>query len=110
MNKKSLISFLNEEDFVGVIQKQQEQFKKNNKTILFIEPYGAVLSLLKRGLSTGFNIIIFTACSDLRIVPLTLIDSVQLAIEVDTADQNQVLKLARLLSRDMQIDAVIPGF
>ena len=110
MSKKSLISFLNEEDFVGFIQKKQEQFQKNNKTILFIEPYGAVVSLLKRGLETGFNIIIFTACSDLRIVPLKLIDSVQLAIEVDTADQNQVLKLAQLLSRHMQIDAVIPGF
>lgn len=82
----------------------------DNKTILFIEPYGAILSLLNRGVTNGFNIILFTAHRDLRMVPKHILESVQSVIQIDTADETKVLTTVKELSEVTVINAVIPGF
>lgn len=83
---------------------------KNNKNIIFIEPYGASISLLQRGIERNFNIIILTAKKDFRIVPESIIAQAKLAIQVDTADDDEVLSVIRGLSELLNIHAVIPGF
>ena len=95
---------------ITVINKQLKTINPNQKTILFVQPYGSVLSLLQQGVSNNYNLIILTAQVDLRVVPVFIIEMVDLAIQVDTADNVAVLELVNILSKEMHIDAVIPGF
>lgn len=98
------------DQFQQLIQDKINLFNQNQKTILFIEPYGAVLSLVKHGLAAGFNIIILTANMDLRIVPNFILNAVSLAIEVDTAIEVDITKIIDHLKPVVSINAVIPGF
>lgn len=100
----------NASHFFQSIQDQINLLNHNKQTILFIEPYGAVLSLVKYGLTQEFNIIIFTANSDLRIVPDFILNGTSIAIQVDTANETEVIKLTNYLKSIVSIDAVIPGF
>ncbi len=83
---------------------------KKSKTILFIQPYGACLSLLLHGLSKGYQIIIFSAQKDLRVVSETILSSVALTIIIDTANEESVLSCSMFLQEIIQIHAVVPGF
>lgn len=93
-----------------VLLNAYQQFNLNTKTILFIEPYGAVLSLLKHGFLKGFNIIILTANSDFRNVPQPILERAHLSIQVDTANEQAVLQVVNVIMRVIAINAVIPGF
>ncbi|VVC76272.1 Alanine-anticapsin ligase BacD [Aquicella siphonis] len=81
-----------------------------NRTMVFIEPYGSGISMLKRAWASGFNIIILTANSGLRKVADTIIESAHLAIRIDTMDDECVLKLLQFLRQHTLMDTVIPGF
>src|SRR5688572_16341274 len=80
-------------------------YKNNTKTIVFIEPYGGSLSLLKHGHKKGYNIIIVTANSDLRIVPNDIIACSVLAVQVDTTNDEQLKSLMESIAQDVSIDA-----
>lgn len=45
-----LINYTTQPEFIKLIVQEYKNFDLTKKTILFIEPYGAVLSLLRRGL------------------------------------------------------------
>jgi len=105
-----LINYTTQPEFIQLIVQGCKSFDLTQKTILFIEPYGAVLSLLKRGLEKKYNIIVLTANSDFRVVPDELLNQAGLNINIDTANNNSVLELAGILQQHMSIDAVIPGF
>jgi len=92
------------------IKKVAKNLNKSDKIILFIEPYGATISLLKRGLENGYKIIIFTANSELRTVPADIIALSILSFKVDTVNENDVLAIIKLLNEHMIINAVLPGF
>ncbi|KTD13416.1 phosphoribosylglycinamide synthetase ATP-grasp (A) domain protein [Legionella gratiana] len=106
----NLISYTEQPEFIELIVQEYKNFDLTKKTILFIEPYGAVISLLKRGLEKKYNIIVLTAHCDFRVVPDELLNQVTMGINIDTANNNSVLELAGKLQQYMSIDAVIPGF
>ncbi|HEO1486233.1 TPA: ATP-grasp domain-containing protein [Legionella pneumophila] len=105
-----LINYTTQPEFIKLIVQEYKNFDLTKKTILFIEPYGAVLSLLRRGLEKKYNIIVLTANSDFRVVPEEFLNQAALNINIDTANNNSVLELAGTLQQHMSIDAVIPGF
>lgn len=86
------------------------KFNSLSKTFLFIEPYGSTFSLIKRGVHNGYNIIILTANTELRIVPDSIIALAQLSIQVDTADESSVTDVIKQIHGRIKIDAIIPGF
>lgn len=106
----NLINYTEKSEFIELIVQVYKNFDLAKKTILFIEPYGAVISLLKRGLEKKYNIIILTANCDFRVVPDEILNQATICINIDTANNNSVLELAGKLQRYMSIDAVIPGF
>lgn len=106
----NLIDYTEQPEFIELIVQGYKNFDLTKKTVLFIEPYGAVLSLLKRGLERKYNIIVLTANCDFRVVPDEILNQVTIGINIDTANNNSVLELARKLQQYMPIDAVIPGF
>ncbi len=110
MKKNGLHGLIDPNQLVECSDIISNNFQRDKKTILFIEPYGAALSLLKRGIEKEWNIILFTANTDLRIVPNSLLDSVNLAIKVDTANEETILALAQQLCQLFPLHAVIPGF
>src|SRR3990167_4248787 len=112
MLNKYLIQYksVNDNAFIQSIKQAYDSFDHGSKTIIFIEPYGAVLALLKRGLERGYNIVILTADADLRIVPPYILDQAKLAINVDTSHEHDVMHLIKAINRAIPIDAVIPGF
>ena len=108
--KENIIQFNEQVRFIELVSNKWDAFNFKNKTVLFIEPYGAVLSLLKRGLEKGYNIIILTANTDLRTVPKEIVSNVSLTVQIDTANDGDVLNLALQLREQIAIHAVIPGF
>lgn len=108
--KHKLIKFQNEKIIRKTILKTLENNNSKFKTILFIEPYGSTISLLKRGVENGYSVIILTANQGLRIVPDEIIELAQFSFLVDTADTLSVINLVKLLDEYIVIDAVIPGF
>lgn len=92
------------------IKKLAKNVSQSDKIILFIEPYGSTISLLKRGLVNGYKIIIFTANSELRTVAADIIASSTLSLKVDTANEIDVLNLVKLLNEYIVVNAVLPGF
>lgn len=110
MVKNKLYEFIEQKDFIELLKKLNLDFHHRQKNILFIEPYGASLSLLKRGLEKGWNIILFTADTDLRIVPKQIIDAVKLAVKIDTSNEIRMLDLIDILKDAVTFHAVIPGF
>ena len=109
MYKNKLILY-NDTHFFNHIKDAVSHFNLPYKTILFIEPYGASQSLLKRAIARKFNIIILTANTDLRIVPDYLISQVQFAVQIDTMNADLIIQFAQLINQYTKIDAVIPGF
>lgn len=105
-----LINYTAQQECIELIVQRYKKFDSKRKIILFIEPYGAVLSLLKRGLEKKYNIIVLTANCDFRVVPDELLNQTAMSINIDTANNNSVLELAATLQQLMCIDAVIPGF
>lgn len=105
-----LINYTEQPEFIELIVQGYKNFDVTKKTILFIEPYGAALSLLKRGFEKKYNIIVLTANSDFRVVPDELLNQTAMSINIDTANNNSVLELADTLHQHMSLDAVIPGF
>jgi len=110
MRNTILMKYTDHRNFKQMILDVFNDFNSNTKTILFIEPYGSALSLLKLGIASGFNIIILTAHSDLRIVSSAILQSVQLSIQIDTIHDSTMLQLMSMLRDRIKIDAVIPGF
>ncbi len=110
MTKKILHDFVNQHQFVNVLKQEMQRIDPNQKSILFIEPYGATLSLLKRGLAKGWNIMIVTANTDMRIVPRSILDAVHLVIKSDTANESVMLELTSCMHEVIRLHAVIPGF
>lgn len=110
MTAHQLIQSLDITALENHINQAVNNINQNTKTILFIEPYGSTLSLLKRGFEKGYNIIIFTANSELRTVPGHIMALSKLIVQVDTANEAQVLDLAKQIHNKTGIDAVIPGF
>lgn len=94
----------------AAIQQQLDQIDQSRKNILFIEPYGASLALCQRGVELGYNLVILTADTDLRIVPANVIHTSAVSIKVDTANEEQVTALVSCLKNRIRFDAVIPGF
>lgn len=82
----------------------------NKPVVVFIEPYGASVSLLKRGIERGYFIIVLSANRDMRVVPSFILQQVQRSIVVDTADETAVLSVISDLLKELTIHAVIPGF
>jgi len=105
-----LINYTEQPEFIELIVQGYKKFDLAKKTILFIEPYGAVLSLLKRGFEKKYNIIVLTANSDFRVVPDEILNQATISIKIDTANNHSVVDLAEKLYQQMSIDAVIPGF
>ncbi|OGT47819.1 MAG: phosphoribosylglycinamide synthetase [Gammaproteobacteria bacterium RIFCSPHIGHO2_12_FULL_41_20] len=105
----TLISFTTEPHFFIAAKKRLDTLMQG-KNIVFIEPYGAALSLLKHGVRKGYNIIILTADQDLRVVPSAILMLAALAIKIDTTDEVAILQLAEILQKIININAVIPGF
>lgn len=105
-----LINYTEQPESIELIVQRYKNFDQTKKTILFIEPYGAVLSLLKRGFEKKYNIIVLTAHCDFRVVPDEILNQTAMSINIDTANNNSILKLAGTLQQHMSIDAVIPGF
>ena len=106
----SQILFTKTDEFKLQLQKNLSLKKNSSKTILFIEPYGATLSLLKHGVSRGYEIIILTAETDLRMVPEAIKNVAALTIHIDTADAEAVLHCVVMLQALWTIHAVVPGF
>lgn len=105
-----LINYTEQPEFIELIVQAYKNFDLTKKTILFIEPYGAVISLLKRGLEKKYNIIVLTANCDFRVVPDDILNQATMGINIDTANNNSVLELVGKLQQYISIDAVIPGF
>src|SRR5579885_54078 len=108
--ENELLRYIDNAGFNAVLSKAARRFADHAKTVLIIEPYGSSIALLLRGLESGLNIILLTANSDLRKISATIIQSVQLAVEVDTANESVLFKLVDELRTVFKIDAVIPGF
>jgi len=108
---KSLIMYNPNSSMIDECKLMFSQYHKPDApTILFLEPYGSSISLLKHGVEHGYNLIILTANSDLRHVSQSIINLATLAIQIDTADQDLILAFVNRLSLDITIHAVIPGF
>lgn len=105
-----LINYTEKPEFIELIVQEYKNFDLTKKTIFFIEPYGAVLSMLKRGLEKKYNIIVLTANCDFRVVPDEILNQATMGINIDTANNNNVLELVGKLQQYISIDAVIPGF
>lgn len=110
MPQPYLMPFCRKENFIYDLKRKLSQVDKNKKTVLFIEPYGAALSLVKRAFQCGYSVFILTANSDLRKISQPFLDLAQLAIKIDTANEQQLRDLGQILKKYWQIDAVIPGF
>lgn len=110
MNNKHLITYQDNIAFINQISDKIINMNHHNKTILFIEPYGAALSLIKRGLELGYNIIICTANADLRIVPAYILSTVHLAVQLETTNETAIFTFVMRLRELISINAVIPGF
>lgn len=108
--KEDLIKYDQDLNFIDLVSSHIKEFKNKNKIILFIEPYGASLSLIKRGFENDYQIIILTANTDLRKVPIDILRVAMLSIQVDTANEKKILNLIAVLNKVVKIDAVIPGF
>ena len=104
-----IIPFTKNVHFTQAIKAKISQFNPS-PIIIFIEPYGAALSLIKFGKEKGYNIIIFTANTDLRIVPISILNLIGLSVQIDTKHEDELFKLMSILKRMIKIDAVIPGF
>jgi biotin carboxylase len=108
--ENKLIIFSSEPGFKKQLEKRLSQLNTSKKTLLMIEPYGAVNALLKHALSCGHQVLVLTANSDLRVVPEELQQRVQLVIQVNTADEGLLRSLVGILKESCDIHAVIPGF
>jgi len=104
---KSLIEFENK--FLKLIEMQLIKLDPNKKNLLFLEPYGATLALLKYGLRI-YNIILITANTDFRILPENIIEEVPLSLKADTINEAEILEVIKFLHEHISICAVIPGF
>lgn len=78
--------------------------------IIFIEPYGACISMLKHAIKNGMSVIIMTANHGLRKIDPDILKLAWLVIEVDTASVSAVMAVAPVLQRLFVVHAVIPGF
>lgn len=107
---KNLIQFKSHFNFNQVINEKLNKIYFDKKTVLFIEPYGAVISMVNRGFINNFNIIILTADKDFRVISEEVINKSKIAIHVDTADSEAVKEVVLSLNSIVKIDAVIPGF
>src|SRR3990167_3588981 len=105
-----LIPFNQCDRFLSRVKEKADFFSKTSKNIIFIEPYGAALSLLQHGIEAGYNIIIYTAQSDLRTVPDSILKISALNICLDTVNEPILRQVTRLLRAVIPIHAVIPGF
>ncbi|RDI44841.1 ATP-grasp domain-containing protein [Aquicella lusitana] len=105
-----LIAFDQHTDFLAAVKNKYEHFNWHAQTIVFVEPYGASLSLLKHGLSRGFNIIILTANTDFRQLSHAILEKASLAICIDTIKTAEVIAVMESLRNIFPIHAVIPGF
>lgn len=105
-----LIKYLDDDNFIKSITAEIRKFDTNFKTILFVEPYGSVLSLIQRAIEKKYNIIVLTANSDLRIVPNHILNNTGLCIQTDTANDQEIINLSLLLRSKLEIHTVIPGF
>jgi|GEM_PF-6482638 len=105
-----LIKFEEDPACIKKIEAKSKRIDPTKQLILFIEPYGAVLSLLKRAIDRGFQIVVFTADTDQRKVPDSIVNEVSLAIQVDTINEAKLRILVRLLRSFHSIDAVIAYF
>lgn len=108
--KSQLLPFNNNLFFIDDLKVLINQLELSNKNILFIEPYGASLSLFMRGVESGYNIIVLTANSDLRVVPEHILLSAAIAIKIDTANEEMICDLIHSMKNLITFDAVIPGF
>lgn len=109
INENNYIIF-NATDVAQKIVNIASSYDKEAPLLLFIEPYGACLSLLKHAVARGMSVVIFTANQDLRRISESVLNDALLTIEVETADIAAVLAAANLLSQVLPIAAVIPGF
>ncbi len=110
MSQKKLLYFKDKINFRTALKNKLQHVDANKKTLLFIEPYGAVNSLLKRALAKGYQLIVLSAESDLRRVSPKILEASHVAIEIDTAQESSLRELGQLLKHEWRIDAVLPGF
>jgi len=110
MQQATCLCFKNDEKFNEQIKNACAGWDAKKKTVIFIEPYGAVISLLKQALTLGHQVVVFTANSDLRVVSQEIQEAACLTVQVDTANDRQVKKLGQSLAKHWRFDAVIPGF
>lgn len=110
MSQEQMIQYTNDQHFKAQIKEKYNAWDPQKKTILFIEPYGAVNSLLKRAIHGGHQVVVFTSNTDLRIVSRQVRETSHLIIQVDTASDRKVRQLGQYLGSQERIHAVIPGF
>lgn len=110
MGLNNLIPYKNDETFLQQVKTQGAAWNSKKKSLIFIEPYGAMNSLLKHALTQGHQVVIFTANSDLRIVSRLVREAAHLVIQVDTANERKLRQLGQVLTKLWRIDAVLPGF
>ncbi len=110
MSLTKLILFKKGETFSQQVKAKCATWDLQKKTVIFIEPYGAINSLLKRALAQGHQVVVFTANSDLRVISGQIREAVHLAIQVDTANDRKLRQLGQALAKQWRFDAVVPGF
>src|SRR5271163_664042 len=108
MSQNHLLAFKNDDHFMKKIKEECASWDPKKKTLLFIEPYGAVNSLLKRALARGHQVVVLTANTDLRIVSRQIREAAHLTVQVDTANDRSIRQLGRHLSSRWRLDAVVP--
>lgn len=109
INEKNYVIF-GASDIESKMMNIASSYQKAAPLLLFIEPYGACLSLLKHAVAHGMSVIIMTANDDLRKIAASILKEALLTIQVETADNAAMIAAANLLRSLFTIDAVIPGF
>jgi hypothetical protein len=99
MNLSPFLPFSNDKSFTQQLQKKLSTFNPKLKTLLFIEPYGAAVSLLKQACANGHQVLVLTANSDLRVPSAAVCELASLIIQVDTANDRQLRELGRSLAK-----------
>ncbi len=80
------------------------------KNVVIIEPSSAGLGLLSAVSARGYNLIVFSANSDERVIPNYYKNIIHELIEVDTNNLTALKELIIKLHNNDPISAIIPGF
>lgn len=106
----SLIPFKDEQKCLDLINQKIKSFDTKQPTIVFIEPYGSITSLIQYCFNKSYNLIVLTAQVGLRKSTETILSMSQLSIKIDTTNEYFLWHLISLLKQKIIISAVIPGF